>query len=176
AEEANPPRLLPLLAFDSLVRGELGPVFAAAAQDAVETHRCDEIVTAVAAIEPDGANELRDQVRRAGRQVGVARVGAADVRTERAADAVDGVLEGELIESAFFLPLVLLASICDARNRLLAQRDERMAVARAADHGLRKRFASILVVLRLPVDELPESNDVLSKVAHHQIAAVAPEI
>src|SRR4029078_2213933 len=67
-----------------------GTVLAAAAQQAVERGRGDEVVRERVGVEAERSLRPRDEAARSRWQVGVARVAAPDVRPEPAAAAVAG--------------------------------------------------------------------------------------
>ncbi len=143
---------------------------AAAADQAVEACGRHHIVTETLALEAQHAQQAPPERLHAARQVAGARVGAADVGAERAANA-GGVV---LVEKTVVLVLAPVGG--NAGDQLAGRWDQRRAVPAPSDHGIGQVRALLLVMTRLLVDEPPEAGDVLLQLAEHEIAAVATQV
>ncbi len=136
----------------------------------MEPRRCDQIVPERVALEPQDAQEASPQPGRAGRHVAGARVGAPDMGAERAALAMRVVGVGKLV------PGDLIEAGADPIDPVVAERRQRLALARAADHGGAQALALVGIRARLPVEKLPKAPYVLMQLPEHEVAAVAPQV
>src|SRR5438876_1779976 len=155
--------------YECVLGEELGPVFAAAPQNAMKANGGHQIVSEASRAKTQHGDEFRNCSRASG-VIGVARILAVHVRAERAALTHRIFGERKLV-----LP-DLFGVGPDAGNGLFLHRHQWIAGSRAAHER-----GSQLVGLRgispgLPVDELPEASDVLPQLAHHQIRSVATNI
>jgi hypothetical protein len=102
-----------------------------------------------------------------GRKVCVARIAAANVRAERATQAVRIRAIGERVH---------VAGSAAAFDPFVAGLDERSTVAPASHHRACDPLAHLGVAASLAVDEVPEAVDVLAQLAQDEVAAIATEV
>ena len=98
--KCRPVSLLAAGAGERLRQRHADAVLAAAPQQAMKARRRDQVLVERLGVEAERAHGPRDDAGRPGRQVGVARIAAPDVRAERAAQAVRVGAIGEGVQVA----------------------------------------------------------------------------
>ena len=114
----------------ALVAGGFEDVLAAAAQNAMKPRRRNQVVVRMLAAEAQNADQPREQAVGAFREIGVARIGAADMGAVGTGGAVRIVVKGELIA------LDVLGIRAHAGNRIAAERHDRVARSPRARFGV----------------------------------------
>ena len=92
------------------------------------------------------------------------------MRAEGAADTFRISIVRELILSN------LIRIWSNARDRILLNRHQRIALLRAADHRRRKLLGPCEIATGLLADELPEALNVLPQVAHHKVRSIPADV
>ena len=122
----------------------------------MKARRGDQVLVERLGVEAERSHRPRHDPGPAGRQVGVARIAAPDVRAERAANAVRvrAIREG-----------VEVAGDAAAFDRFVGRAHQGHAVPVAADHRVGDPLARGGVAAGAAIDELPEAVHVLAQLA-----------
>ena len=135
----------------NLVDSMLGP-YRPPALRPINIHEITERVCSLIEAETQGAHQSAEQAGHAGWIVAGARIGSADMRAERAPLACRIPCIGEVIQRI---------GGPDTGYRILGPFHERGAVTMTANHACRQLLPLLCIRTGSPVDELPETWDVL---------------
>src|SRR5882672_3518808 len=135
----------------------------------MKTGRGDHVAAKSVAREAKGPKKPPEKAGRAARQIGIAWIGAAYVRSKRTAGPRRVCVVGKGI-------LRGLPFGGGARNGPAAQRHERGAVDSAAYHRLSQSLPLGGIRVHHAIKKPPESAHILIELAHHQVGSVTAEI